>query len=279
MSRLLLCTDLDRTLLPNGSQPESDGAREAFARLAAAKGVELVYVTGRDPTRVDEAIERWNLPAPDALIADVGATVAERDGKRWLRRADWDERLGRDWGGRSGDDLAELLTGLPDLERQEASRQGRFKLSYLTSPGVKGRFVARAVNDRLDAAGVRASVIWSRDEVAKEGLLDILPRGADKAQAIEFVAVDRGFSHGEILFAGDSGNDLIPLTGPWPAVLVANATADVYREVVRRAAATGREKLLYCASGGKRGWNGNYAAGILEGVLHFHPSWRETIGD
>ena len=31
---LLLCTDLDRTLLPNGEQPESPQARTLFARLA-----------------------------------------------------------------------------------------------------------------------------------------------------------------------------------------------------------------------------------------------------
>ncbi|MEJ2621733.1 MAG: haloacid dehalogenase, partial [Candidatus Thiodiazotropha sp.] len=31
--KLLLCTDLDRTLIPNGSQPESAGAREAFKQL------------------------------------------------------------------------------------------------------------------------------------------------------------------------------------------------------------------------------------------------------
>ena len=28
--RLLLCTDLDRTLIPNGPQPESPRARAAF---------------------------------------------------------------------------------------------------------------------------------------------------------------------------------------------------------------------------------------------------------
>ncbi|MCI5126782.1 MAG: haloacid dehalogenase, partial [Candidatus Electrothrix sp. AR5] len=32
--KLLVCTDLDRTLLPNGPQPESPGARPAFAALA-----------------------------------------------------------------------------------------------------------------------------------------------------------------------------------------------------------------------------------------------------
>ena len=31
----LICTDLDRTLIPNGPQSESPGARQAFSALAA----------------------------------------------------------------------------------------------------------------------------------------------------------------------------------------------------------------------------------------------------
>ena len=34
-AHLLLCTDLDRTLLPNGEQPESPPARALFARPAS----------------------------------------------------------------------------------------------------------------------------------------------------------------------------------------------------------------------------------------------------
>ncbi|MDH5258324.1 MAG: haloacid dehalogenase, partial [Gammaproteobacteria bacterium] len=55
MRRLLLCTDLDRTLLPNGRQPESEQARKLFGRLASRPEVTLVYVTGRDPVLVEDA--------------------------------------------------------------------------------------------------------------------------------------------------------------------------------------------------------------------------------
>lgn len=47
MSGLLLCTDLDRTLLPNGSQPESEQARKKFHELVKQPQVTLVYVTVR----------------------------------------------------------------------------------------------------------------------------------------------------------------------------------------------------------------------------------------
>ena len=51
---LLLCTDLDRTLIPNGPQPESAQAREHFARFAAHPQVTLAYVSGRDPVRLTD---------------------------------------------------------------------------------------------------------------------------------------------------------------------------------------------------------------------------------
>ena len=114
MIRLLLCTDLDRTLLPNGSEPESPGARERFGRFAARPEIELVYVTGRDPDRVDEAVSTWGVPLPDLLVADVGSTIATRRGERWERLASWDAIQGADWNDRSPEALQRLL--------QEAAR-------------------------------------------------------------------------------------------------------------------------------------------------------------
>ena len=38
---ILICTDLDRTLLPNGSQPESPLARPRFRALAARPEVSI----------------------------------------------------------------------------------------------------------------------------------------------------------------------------------------------------------------------------------------------
>ena len=39
--RLLICTDLDRTLIPNGPQSESPSARESFSRLTQRAEVTL----------------------------------------------------------------------------------------------------------------------------------------------------------------------------------------------------------------------------------------------
>jgi hypothetical protein len=74
-----------------------------------------------------------------------------------------------------------------------------------------------------------------------------------------------------MLFAGDSGNDLDVLASPVPAVLVANANDAVRAAAIARSGEDGQRDRLHVASGGLLGMNGNYAAGILEGVAHFHP--------
>jgi hypothetical protein len=76
----------------------------------------------------------------------------------------------------------------------------------------------------------------------------------------------QGFEPDQTVFAGDSGNDLDVLTSDIPSVLVANADADIKARMATVSAAK-----LYLAKGDFLGMNGNYCAGILEGVAHYHP--------
>ncbi len=277
MSRLLLCTDLDRTLIPNGDQPESPDARALLARLAAHPRVKLVYVTGRDTHLVDEAINHWRLPLPDLVIADVGTTIARRLSDRWQRWSSWDGVLAAEWLGLKTRDLQEKLGPVEELRPQEGDRQGKFKLSYFTPAGARGSKVVARVAERLESLGIQANLIWSEDEEENTGLLDVLPRAASKRLAVEHLLKAWNYTPDETVFAGDSGNDLDLLASPVPAVLVANASAEVREQALRLARNTGHENRLYCAAGGVLGLNGNYAAGILEGVLHYHPHWSQAL--
>mgnify|MGYP001063680999 CR=1 FL=1 len=96
MNRHLLCTDLDRTLIPNGVQPESPGARETFRRLVGRDDVQLAYVSGRHRELIELAIAEYDLPQPDFVIADVGSTLYQVEAGRWRRREAWDERIARE---------------------------------------------------------------------------------------------------------------------------------------------------------------------------------------
>lgn len=277
---LLLCTDLDRTLIPNGEVRESPDARYYFGKLAALPEVTLAYVTGRDAKLVHDAIAEYDLPLPDFVLGDVGSTIYACSGWHWHRWDVWEAHIAPDWQGYSGAKLAGLLQDLPALQLQEPEKQNSHKLSYYVHLQTNHVWLMDQVEQRLHEAGVRTSLVWSIDEAANIGLLDILPARANKRHAIEFLMEHQGFSRQETVFAGDSGNDLPVLISPIPSVLVGNAHEDIRREALLMAEGTGQIDALYCAQGGFLGMNGHYAAGILEGVDHFHPNlmadWKQT---
>lgn len=266
MRPLLICTDLDRTLLPNGTQPESAGARHLFAKLVQRRNVTLAYVTGRHLELIEEAIEEFDLPTPDFAISDVGSSIYQFGAMGWRRWRAWDARIAPDWSNAGPDELAEILGDIGGLSLQEREKQGPHKLSFYTSLLNSSTDTIEKVKQKLACAGFSTNLIWSVDEHTHRGLLDILPGRANKLLAIEFLMQAHGFQRDQVVFCGDSGNDLDVLRSELPTVLVANAGASLKAQL-------NAEQLrnFYVAHGGFLGMNGNYCAGILEGVAHYRP--------
>ena len=129
----------------------------------------------------------------------------------------------------------------------------------------------------LSQEGVMASLIWSIDEAKNIGLLDVLPRNATKLHAIEFLQRQLGYQPKEVVFAGDSGNDLPVLSSPIHSILVANASKDIKEAALKSAANNGNTDALYIAKESGLKMNGNYTAGVLQGIWHFVPSFRNLI--
>jgi len=272
---ILLCSDLDRTLLPNGPQPESPGARRLLRHLADRPELTLAYVSGRHLALLKQAIEEYALPTPDYCIGDVGTTIYAVEDGRWQPWDSWHEEIAADWRGRTRTDLQDLFDDIASLQLQEAEKQNVFKLSYYAPPDTARDNLLEQLRQRLDREDIRASLIWSVDEAADTGLLDILPERATKLHAIRFLMQRLEFPPERTVFAGDSGNDLPALTSGLQAVLVRNARADVRDEALQQLRATGQDDQLYLAQGGLLGMNGNYSAGVLEGLVHFLP---DTLG-
>ena len=275
--KLLLCTDLDGTLLPNGEAAEAPGARGVLARLVESVPLRLAYVTGRDPQRVRDAIARWDLPPPDHVVADVGTSIFDADtGGAWHENAAWRERNMACWGGRDGRTLHALLDGIDALVPQEPDRQRPFKRSWYLPADAERATVERQVDERLRRAGVRAKRVYSLDPGSGRGLLDIVPEGAGKLGAVRHLRDSLGHADDTLLFGGDSGNDLDVLISEVPSVLVANGDAPT-REAARDGAlrAGNAARLHLCEPHPEAlrplGLDGNYAGGLVDGLLHFHP--------
>ena len=268
---ILICTDLDRTLLPNGHQPESPQARACFSDLVSRPEISLAYVSGRDKPLVLQAIADYSIPIPDYLIGDVGTSIYQWTDQRWRHWDDWHEHIAPDWAGRSRRDIERLLGDISLLSLQEDSKQNRFKLSYYAPHDTNQETLLSTIRDRLESQEIRANLIWSVDETADIGLLDILPQSATKFHAIEYLIKRQGFAVSDTVFAGDSGNDIPVLCSEIPSVLVANATPIVAEQALALARQHNTQTTLYLAQGQFLGMNGNYSAGILEGVAHYFP--------
>lgn len=284
---LFICTDLDRTLLPNGAEPESPDAPKLFKNLAQQPWVTLAYVSGRDAMLVQDAIHQYGLPWPDYVISDVGASLyqavsSSHDSadQEWERNKAWEAIISVDWNGKSNQELRVQLQSLSALRLQEESRQARYKISYYiesaSEPGGADRQnrLEQEIRHRLEEVGVRANLIWSYDDMEHVGLLDILPASASKLHAIESLMKQLDFSTSNTVFCGDSGNDMEVLTSCIPSVLVANSHPEVRQLALEGAEQNGSAHALYIASGecmDITDMNGNYSAGMIEGIVHYHP--------
>jgi len=278
MEKLFLCCDLDRTLIPNGDQAESEQARPLFSRIAQQKNLILAYVTGRNKEQIRDAIRTYDLPVPDYAVGDVGATIYQPD-RDWHNLSEWSQYVQESWHQSEWKDIKDRLNTLTFLLLQEPEHQHRHKLSYYTDPEIDQNSLEEEILKHLLPSGIQSNVIFSQDEKKGVALVDILPQNASKRHAIEFLRQREKFNTDQVMFAGDSGNDLDALTGGVQAVLVKNASDTVRKQAISRMTSQSSPDRLFLAKGDFLGMNGNYSAGILEGLAHFFPETLSWMAD
>jgi sucrose-6F-phosphate phosphohydrolase len=262
----MLATDLDRTLLPNGSWPADNAAIPLFNELTERHGVYVVYVTGRNLRLAEQAIDEFGIRHPDVLIGDVGTTIRKYAGGEWTMDHAWVahvERASPRWDAAA---IQAAVSDVPGMRAQEAEHCGRFKQSYYVDHDARDAVLAaveQCVAGRFDEV-----IIYSFDSQTGDGLLDFLPASATKQTALEFLAEEQGVEKDRVVFCGDSGNDIFPLTAGFSGVLVRNADEQLV-ESVREAMRRNPALKVYFAEGGYRGLSGYYTSGVLEGAHHY----------
>lgn len=259
-----IATDLDRTLFPNGKQ-DYDDSMPRFKRLVESNGIPLIYVTGRNIDQIKEGIAEYDPPLPHYAVAHVGTKVYQWtvDGpKEDQRYIQFIKDNTKNW---NVEAFKNALKDDDGLRLQDDFNQNEFKLSYF----VDQLDQADAIVERtVSTICTDINIIYSVDETIGQGLLDILPKRANKMEALEFVRQEMGAPMSDVIYAGDSGNDIIPLTFGYRAILVANATDEVRAKVESIAREKGVLDKIHFANGDGN-LNGNYVSGILEGLAHF----------
>jgi sucrose-6F-phosphate phosphohydrolase len=262
----ILATDMDRTLLPNGHWEADEQAIELFNELTRTHDILVVYVTGRNQALTEAAVEEFGVRPPDILIGDVGTTIRKYKNGEWRFDEGWTAHVRRMSPRWDAEAIKAAVAGIDGLREQEPEHQNPFKQSYYADHGRREEILAhvgKRVEGRFDEV-----IVYSYDSMDEKGLVDFLPGSATKQTALEYVAEEYGCDRGEVVFCGDSGNDIFPLTAGFSGVLVRNAD-DQLVENVRKAMAQNPSLKVYFAEGGFRGLNGYYTSGVLEGADHY----------
>ncbi|MFP4074908.1 MAG: HAD-IIB family hydrolase [Halochromatium sp.] len=262
----MLATDLDRTLLPNGRWPADPGAIELFNDLTERQGIFVVYVTGRNLRLAEGAIREFGIRPPNVLIGDVGTSIRRFEDGQWQIDEAWVEHVKQVCPRWDAAAVREAVADVDGLREQEAEHLSPFKQSYYVDHANQDAVMAQVTErteNRFDEVA-----IYSFDSQSGDGLLDFLPKAATKQTALEFLAEQTGVPKQEVVFCGDSGNDIFPLTAGFSGVLVRNADEQLV-EKVREAQAQNPDLRAYFASGGFRGLSGYYTSGVLEGAHHY----------
>lgn len=225
----LLATDLDGTFLGG-----SDAGRVALTRFFRDDPERtLLFVTGRSSRSVTELVRQGVLPAPDAMICDVGSYIAHADGTPYA--GPLLSEIGERWGDR-GDAVRAAFEGLEGLRLQEYF--GPYRVSYYyDTPEV------------LEAALALAEALGCDGLVSDDRYFDVLPRGVNKGTTLVRLVREWGVPEEAVLVAGDTLNDLAMITCGLPAVAVGNAEAGLQARLpttdrIYRARAHGTEGIL-----------------------------------
>ena len=262
----ILATDMDRTLLPNGSWEGDENAIDLFNEQTRKHGVLVVYVTGRNLALTEGAVKEFGVRPPDILIGDVGTTIRRYENGQWQFDEGWTAHVRRVSPRWDAEAFKAAVADIDGLREQEAEHQNPFKQSYYADHARREEVLA-AIAERVEGRFDEVA-IYSYDSMDDKGLVDFLPNSATKQTALEYVADEYGCPRSEVVFCGDSGNDIFPLTAGFSGVLVRNAD-DQLVEKVKEAVAENSALKAYFAKGGFMGLNGYYTSGVLEGADHY----------
>jgi glucosylglycerol-phosphate synthase len=231
----VLATDLDGTLLAGGVEARRR-VRELFSAAESTRGARLVFVTGRGLESILPLLSDPTIPAPDYIIADVGATIVRGD----LSPVDeLQQEIAARWPGSQA--VLKALAGFPGLRRQSVPQERR--CSFLVSEGD----VTPELHAAVDALGC--------DLLLSAGCyLDVLPRGVAKGQAVLRLAQAAGIAPANIVVAGDTLNDLSMFETGLRGIVVGGAEPALVERVRKR-------PLVHIAAG-------EGCDGILEGLAH-----------
>ncbi|MCA9217443.1 MAG: malto-oligosyltrehalose trehalohydrolase [Planctomycetales bacterium] len=227
----VLATDLDGTLLPLAGNRDNEADLATLVELIEREPPTLIYATGRRLESALHAIETWQLPQPHVLICDTGTVFCTpNECDQFVECLGYKEHVRQQVADFPISEFAKSVEGISDLHYRSPENQNEFKLALTASANALHE-VVREIEAIIERLRVPFVVAYSIDVDTGEGLIDIVPKGAAKGNAIKWWADQSNTPIESILFAGDSGNDLDALTAGFRSVVVGNAQSGIANAV------------------------------------------------
>ena len=220
----------------------------------------------RNLALTENAIKEYRVRYPDVLCGDVGTSIRKYVNGEWQFDEGWISHVRQESPAWDATAIRDAVSGVSGMREQESEHLNRFKQSYYVEHDKKDA-VLKQVDERVKGRFDEV-IIYSFDSQDGKGLLDFLPASATKLTALEYVAGEYGVSKQDVVFCGDSGNDIFPLTAGFCGVLVRNADEQLV-ENVTRAMRENPALKVYFAKGGFMGLEGYYTSGVIEGACHY----------
>ena len=126
----ILATDLDRTLLPNGSWESDSEAISQFNDMTEKHGVLVVYVTGRNLALTESAIKEFGVRYPNILCGDVGTSIRKYENGGWKFDDGWIDRVKRESPRWDAMAIRDAVSRIDGMREQQSEHLNTFKQSY-----------------------------------------------------------------------------------------------------------------------------------------------------
>ncbi|WP_406683072.1 HAD-IIB family hydrolase [Seonamhaeicola sp. MEBiC1930] len=238
----LLSFDIDNTLI------DFHTFKSNFKRTwdnYKPKDVLLTYNTGRLIDDVLNIIEQGVLPEPDYIVSGVGTHIYNYKEKKVIK--EFNDVLDDGWDLKTVEDIVTNINH--PISEQPVRFQHSYKRSYFfhnASPDLINEIEQSFIGANMDV-----NIVYSQDK-----FLDVLPKFANKGNALHWLLKKLNLEHSEVLVAGDSGNDSAMFNmKDVRGIVVANAHEELYQFT--------KHRDVYHSEQEK-------GDGIIEGLVYFN---------
>ena len=263
---VLIVSDLDGTMI--GNDEHTRAFRQYWESTAKPPGSKLVYSTGRSLESYTRLIEAKAdvMVQPDGLICAVGTRVFQPgdDKERlWVEDESWAEALDMNWSYdvvmRAAREAIDAC-GHDNAHFRPAEEQNRHKVTVGVRDELAG-VVERKLREACESNGLDNKIIISGSGGWK--FVDCVSAGAGKLESLEYMRKRLGFKLLDTVACGDSGNDILMLSGQTRCIVVGNAESEL-RQWANERVLQGElavERIFLATE--------NEALGILQGLAKF----------